>query len=391
MDIILIIILILIISLVLVFFMGNIMIIGAISGADFSEEWGLIIIVAVMDIILLCLAMAKIMPSISSSFQLMRSGLKNRKIAKKESAKLKKLLKSEEPDVNKLQELRDKRVSESATKRNLHFCQLIENIAGKELLQDCLSKVREKQNVLDEMNDLENRILKIAERCKNAGDIKKCQYYLNILKTTKITTEITRLENDCEEQLLRRERESKAIRSWQKGVCCILIILITVFGMLYYQDTPYRELRSMIREQSLTAEMCDRNNQNSEESYYDYLTSKKGCDLIASELTKFHEDDDVIKAMWLLCIQPNRVNGFDLWASPSFIEWILKYVKNNGVRRVEEKIVTYTVDGYQITMDIYDDNKNDIRDVYHFMISDGKNNTAVDKWSRYNDTVPAIE
>lgn len=387
-----------IIFLILAFFEGNIMVIAAISDkgiSDWSEYWIIILVAVVIDIILLCFAMAKIMPPISSSFQLMRSGLQNRRIAKKESAKLKKLLKSEELDVNKLQELRDKRISESATKRTLHFCQLMENIAGKEQLQDCLSKVIEKQSVLDEMNDLENRIFKVAESCKNAGDIKKCQYYLNILKTTKITSEITRLENDCEEQLLWRERESKAIRSWQKGVCYLLIILIIVLAVLYDQDTPYRELRSMIRDQSLTAEMCDWKNRNSGESYYGYLDSEKGRNLIASELTKFHEEDDVIKAMWLLCIQPYAINGFDLWASSSFIEWILEYAKNNGVRSVEGRTegrerVTYTVDGYQIMISLYDDNKN-ISDIYHFTISNGENETTVDNWGRYNNTIPVIE
>lgn len=374
------------------------MIIYAISEndtSDWSEYWIIVLVAVVIDLILICLVLARFMPPVCSSFQLMRNGLKNRRIAKKESAKLKKLLKSEKLDVDRLQELRDKRINESATKRTLHFCQLIENIAGKEQLQDCLSEVREKQSVLDEINDLENRILKVAESCKNAGDIKKCKYFLNILKTAKITPEITRLENDCEEQLLRREIESKAIRSWQKGVCCLLIILIIVFAMLYIQDTPYRELRSMIRDQSLTAEMCDRKNQNSEESYYEYLDSEKGRNLIASELTKLHENDDVIKAMWLLCIQPNSVNGYDLWASPSFIEWILRYAKNNGVRSVEERAggrecVTYTVDGYQIIMDLYDDKK-DISKIYDFLISDGENITSVDRWSRYKNTTPAIE
>lgn len=385
-----------VIGLISAFLEGNIMIIAAVCGGDaidWSEYWIIVVIAVVIDLILLCLAMVIIMPPISSSFQLMRSGLKNRRIAKKESAKLKKFMKSEELDVNRLQELRDKRISESATKRTLHFCQLIENIAGKEQLHDCLSEVREKQGVLDEINDLENRILKVAESCKNAGDIKKCKYYLNILKNTKITSEITRLENDCEEQLLQRERESKAIRSWLKGVCCLLVILITIFAILYIQDTPYRELRSMIRDQSLTAEMCGWKNRNSEGSYYEYLDSEKGRNLIASELTKLHENDDVIKAMWLLCIQPNSVDGYDLWASPSFIEWILRYAKNKGVRSVvfgDWECVTYTVDGYQITMDLNDD-KRDISDLYDFWISDGENLTYIYRRSGYKNNTPAIE
>ena len=390
-----------IIFLILAFFEGNIMIIISISEkdiSDWSEFWIIILVAVVIDIILLWLAMAKIMPPISSSFQLMRSGLKNRRIAKKESAKLKKLLKSEELDVNRLQELRDKRISESATKRTLHFCQLIDNIVGKEQLQDCLSAVREKQSVLDEINNLENRILKVAENCKNAGNIKKCKYYLNILKTTKITPEITRLENDCEEQLLQREREGKAIRSWQKGICCLLVILVTIFAILFIQDTPYRELRSMIRDQSLTAEMCSRKNRNSEESYYEYLDSEKGHKLIASELTKLHKNDDVIKAMWLLCIQPDCIDGYNLSASPSFINWIVDYAKHNGVRNTDQKgdygllyFVTYSVDDYQITLSSYYDNMSTIK-TGGFDISNGDEQVSVNTKINYaKENIPTIE
>lgn len=383
---------------VVAFFEGNIMLIIAACGGDsvdWSEYWIIVVIAVVMDLILLWLVMAKIIPPVSSSFRLMRSGIKNRRIAKKESAKLKKLLKKQEPDLNRLRELRDKKITESATKRTLHFCRLIETIDGTEQLRDCMSEVSMKQSVLDEIKDIEESILNVAERCKNAGDIKKCNYYLDILKSTKITPEITTLENECKWQLSQRDREKNAIRSWQKGACWFLLIIITASAALYIRDTPYRELRTMIRNQSLTAEMCAWKYRNSEESYYEYINTNKGRNLIASELTKFHEEDDVLKAMWLLCIQPNRVDGYDLWASPSFIEWILGYARMNGVRSVEERAygeqyVTYTVDGYQIIMTLYNDGKG-IGNIYQFSISDGENQIAIDKRSRYDDTVPAIE
>lgn len=67
----------------------------------------------------------------------------------------------------------------------------------------------------------------------------------------------------------------------------------------------------------------------------------------------------------------------------------------NGVRSVEERAyggdyVTYTVDGYQIIMTLYNDGKG-IGNISEFSISDGENQINVDKWSRYNDTVPVIE
>lgn len=391
-----------VISIVLLFFVGNGMIISAVCGKyplNWSEDWVGVLVAIVGDIILLCLALAKIMPSVSSSFQLMKGGLKNRRVAKKESANLKELLKDEKLDLNRLQELRDERINESATKRTLHFCQLIENIVGNEQLQDCMSEVRKKQSALDEMNEIENKVFKVAESCKNAGDIYACEHYLNILKTTKTTSEITSLENECEEQLLLRERERKAIRLWVKVFLGAFIFCITVFAGLYIKDTPYRELRSMIRDRSLTTEMYEWRSRNSEESYYRYLVSEKGYKLLASELTKLHREDDAEKAMWLLCIQPNCIDGYHLGTTTSFIKWIVEYAKANGIRSTapmgtestQHKVI-YDVDGYRITLSSYDDKEFNINDINSFRISDGENEVRVYKRYEYlEETIPMIE
>ena len=390
------------VAIVLSALVGNIMITSAVGGdytLDWSEDWFGVVSAVVIDLILLCLAIGKFLPPVCLSFQLMRSGLKNRRIAKKESANLKKLLENAKIDVNRLQELRDKRISESATNRTLHFCQLIETIAGEEQLQGCMSEVRKKQSVLDEINDIENRVFKVAESCKNAGDIFGCRYYLNILKTEKITPEITSLEDECEAQLLRRGMESRAIRLWVKVFLGVFIILAAVFTKLYIEDTPYRELRSMIKDQTLTAEMCDWSSRNNEESYYEFLISEKGYKLLASELTKLHRDNDVSKAMWLLCIQPDCIDGYRLGASTSFVEWIIEYARANGIRSTDQKgaeisnfNVTYSVDGYQVTIKYYKDKSSNINDIDYFLISDGENEAGV--YVRYKNlkkTIPIIE
>ena len=394
--------LVIIIVIIAAFFVGNIMIISAMSGngtADWGEYWILIFIAVVIDFILIFLAMAKIMPSANSSFQLMRSGLKNRRIAKKESANLKKLLKKEKPDVNRLQELRDKRISESDTKRTLHFCQLIENIAGEEQLQDCLSEVRKKQSVLDEISDIENKVFKVAESYKNAGDFYECKHYLDILKAEKITPEITSLENEYMEQVLRRERERRAIRLWVIVFLGVFIFFAAVFARFYIADIPYRELRSMIKDQSLTAEMCNLENRESEESYYKYFKSEKGYKLLASELTRLHQDGNISEAMWLLCIQPDCIDGIHLGASSSFIRWIVEYARANGVRSTNQKdaddssyIVTYDVDGYQILIYSYDDKDSKTNVIYSFYIINGKNSSTINLRNPFvEEAMPIIE
>lgn len=382
------------------FFIGNIMIISAICGGgtqDWAEYWILLVIAIVTDIILLGLILLKIIPRVSSSYDHMRNGLKNRKIEKRESRRLKKLLKDETLYVNRLQELRDKGISERKIKRTLHFCQLIESIDGKGQLQDCMAKVSEKQSILDEINDIEGRIFGFAECCEKAGNVIKCKYYLDLLKIHMITPEIVSLEKECESRQSLRELERKAVRSWIKGALVALGILVAVFVALYIQDTPYRNLRSMIKDQTLTEEMCDWSNRKSEDSYYEYLTSKKGYKLLAAELTKLHSEDDVARAMWLLCIQPDCIDGYNLAASPSFIKWIVRYAKANGIRSTDQEgiddtwyDVIYDVDGFQITINSYEDKT--IDDIDDFLISDGENSSTIHaKYKIIDETIPIIK
>ena len=388
----------LVFTIVVAFFFGNGVIIVAIFGGDVSEQWSeywiLILIAVVIDLILLYVG-AKI---INEPLQLARSGLRNRRNAKKNSAELKKILKDEKSDVDRLVELRNKGIDENVTKRTFRFCQLIENIDGKEQLKECLSEVSEKQRVLDEINDIENRMLKIAESCKDAGDIEKCRYYLDILKSKKLASKITSLEDECQEQIFARGRENSAIWSCAKVLLGILFILVVIIAVWYQKDAPYRKLRSMIREQTLTAEMCSWKNMRSEESVYREFESEKGYKLLVSELTRLHRDDDVSKAMWLLCIQPVSIDGVRLCASSSFIEWIVEYAKTNGVRSTDQDgdddswyNVTYSVDGYQIIIDSSADKDRAIN-VQDFVISDGENRTDVYVKNQYQrETIPTIQ
>lgn len=391
-----------IMMLLMVGFGGNMVIISAVHEGDMSaisEMWILVLLGIVDDIILLYFVLKKLHVSVIPSFRLARNGLKNRRMAKKESAKLKKFMQNEKLYVNRLQVLRDKGISESAIKQTFRFCQLIETIAGKEQLQDCLSEINKRQNVLDEIRDIESRILKIAESYKNVGDTEKCRFYLDILRSTnKIKPEITALENECKVLLYSRDAERKAIRLWRRIFLGALAVFVMVSVVLYVEDTPYRKLRSMIKDQTLTAEMCSLENRYSEESCYDYLASERGRKLLASELTKLHRDDDINKAMWLLCIQPDCINGYGLCASPSFINWIVDYAKTNGVRSTDPEgisgllhYVIYTVDGYQIVLSSnYDDMS--VVTIGGFDISDGNSQISVQIRSKdANGTIPTIE
>lgn len=392
----------LLILIVMGFFCGNIMIVEMIYSGEtlYFDDSGLLVLLAVVgDCILLYLAIAKIKTPFISSLQLLRSGLKNRRKAKKEAANLKKLADREEHYVNRLQELRKKGISKSATKQALHFCWLMETLAGKEQLQDCLCKVNEKQSDLHEIEEIESNLLHLAESYNIAGNTEKYNYYLNLVKENKSAPMAASVEEKCLEYTLLREKERKAIRSWRNVFLAILICLAIGYALYYTYDAPYRQLRSRIRDQSLTAEMCDEENMSREESYYVYLNSSKGYKLLASELTQLHINNDVRKAMWLLCIQPDFIDGYDVGASTSFMDWIIKYAKSNGVRSTDQEgagdrwyNVTYEVDGYRITISSDEDRTSDINEIRDFFITDGENKSTICVWKRYGKKdMPIIE
>ena len=275
----------------------------------------------------------------------------------------------------------------------------METLAGKEQLQDCFCKVNEMQSDLHEIEEIESEILHIAESYNIADNTEKCNYYLSLVKENKSAPEVASVEEKCLEYTILREKERNAIRSWRKVLLGIFICLAIGYALYYTYNAPYRELRSRIRDQSLTAEMCDEENMSRAESYYVYLHSSKGYKFLASELTQLHMDNDVGKAMWLLCIQPDFIDGYDVGASTSFMDWIIKYAKSNGVRSTDQKgvndrwyNVTYEVDGYRITISSDEDRTSDINEIRDFFITDGENQSTICVRKSYNKTdAPIIE
>ena len=97
--------------------------------------------------------------------------------------------------------------------------------------------------------------------------------------------------------------------------------------------------------------MIDWKNKGSENSYYEYIHTDKGYKFLANVLSELHKNNDIKKAMWLLCVQPDCINGIDLCASDSFIDWVVDYAEENGTK-IEDSDgdITYTVNGYKISI-----------------------------------------
>lgn len=181
----------------------------------------------------------------------------------------------------------------------------------------------------------------------------------------------------------------KRMKLIAKIVIPIIIIITLVASVKYIQNAPYRKLHSMIEEQSLTAEMLEYNNKDNKDSYYDLIRSEKGYKFLASELTKLHRNNDIKKAMWLLCIQPGCIDGIDVCASDSFIDWVVDYARENGSQKTDSKgNTTYSVDGYEITISsIFDHSIG-----HYFRISNGQDGASIDRKNSYHEGyVPTIQ
>ena len=124
-------------------------------------------------------------------------------------------------------------------------------------------------------------------------------------------------------------------------------------------------------------------------SHYDYIQSEKGYKFLASELTKLHRDNDIKKAMWLLCIQHGCIDGIDVCASDSFIDWVVDYGRENGTQETDSnRNTTYFVDGYEITISsIFDSSIG-----HSFSISNGQDGAIVENRNSFHEGyVPTIQ
>ena len=195
------------------------------------------------------------------------------------------------------------------------------------------------------------------------------------------------IEEAC--PILHKENRKKKIRIiWSCLVAAVIIIAITIIGN-YSSNAPYRDIQSKIDNQTLTVEMLDWKNRETEGSYYEYIHSEKGYKFLANVFSKLHQNDDIEKAMWLLCVQPDCIDGMDLCASDAFIDWVVDYAKENGTKKEQsDGDITYSVDGYEITISsIFDYSIG-----HSFYITNGKESTSVEKRNPYHDgTVPTIK
>lgn len=355
---------------------------------DNPFAWIMVIIAIVADAILLFYLVKVIGKPIINSALLAKNGVKNRLIIIKESCKIKRTSQDISVLVKRLEKLKRPGIDKSATMRTYHLCQLISAVSNEEHISECFGAVNKRIDIILEIGSIERSIVQYADRYKAIGNAKECLRYLEIADAEQNETKFDEINKVCNEQFTSQKKEGKAIKIWTTILVFLLLTLIVILSMQYINDTPYRELRSMIVDESLTAEMCDWHNKEDKNSYYNYFHSERGYKFIASELTEFHTNNDIEKALWLLCIQPDCIDGINLCASDSFIDWVVDYAKANGFKEVNsDGGITYTVKGFEISIcSIFDYSIG-----HYFEIDNGTERTSVNNRNTYHEgSVPTI-
>lgn len=302
---------------------------------------------------------------------------------KRESKKLLGEHNSIQAAISRLEILKQDHVDVHQLAKERRLCDLLGAISPESSVDVCLQELSEKQIVIDEMRQLEQKIKSAAERCAEVGDTQKCDAYMGALGKQPMFVDVSHLKTKCNEQKELDKINKEKIKKLAVAFLAIVVVAGIIGLVAWSNNAPYRELEAAIDNRSLTREMCEYSSRTDEDIYYKIVDSEKGMKLIARKLTEAHKKDDIDTALWLLCVQPNNVNGFDIGASEEFILWIADYARENG-KSAGENSNKYTVGDY--TIKIYD-----YADIY-LSISNGEHNVSVDqKYKEQEKSIPIIQ
>lgn len=391
-----------------VFIVGNAFLFTGALNDDLSDNgiaWFMVIVAVIADLIILGWIASKVFSAVEK---------------KHESNKTEKLSNMKELVVK---EIGNKISHRSEIKRafDRHFEKIERQFSLVSLISSCMgTNNQELKNLLlnnkeEAFRGTKNEIfdtLSEDEKKRFPQNIAEVEDYEKILEQeiSKLKTELNSVAASDDEQIsamikkhcpeVHKNINRKRLKLIAKIIIPTTIVIVLISAINFANNIPYRELHSKIEDQSLTAEMLSWNNRENDDSYYKLVRCEKGYKFLASELTKLHRKNDVKKAMWLLCIQPDCIDGIDLCASDSFIDWVVNYARKNGKEHTDSKgNTTYSIDGYDVTISsIFNHNVGHYSGIsngnigHYFSISDGQNGTRVDRKNSYHEGyVPTIQ
>lgn len=286
--------------------------------------------------------------------------------------KIKKETKENEKEIyaiiEQLKKLRNANIDPIKVERANTFYQLIQFMDYNVQISGCEKALKEKYDILESVKNLEKELIEKAEIYKQKGNIDKYIYCCSFVDQNQSFGYTNRLRNECLEYAAQRREERKAFKKWRNVILILLSILLAISIIRTINNIPYWQLHNEIKNQTLTREMCDYSNRENENSYYQYLEEDKGLKVICKELSNYHKKNDIESALWLICVQPDCINGYDMCASEEFMEWIMECAKNNGIKDGNNGFDTYFIGDYQI--ELYSDD--------YILVSNDKNSSSVE-------------
>lgn len=362
---------------------GNIIIVKAFLDVnlEYITNVFIIVIVGVIgDVALLIYCIYKFRKSIFLSLIMVKNGLYYSIKMRKRPAIIKKSTLNITSDISRWNQLKALEINKDATQHADRICKLFVMITQDDSMQNCLETVDEKKKIIAQMDNIEKKLTEIAENYCYVGNLEKCTYYMGLIHSNQNAKEQATLEEKCLTLRELRKKERKAFALW--GGILVVIIALLVLISVFIKNGLDKPIHERIENQTLTKKMCEK------DLYYNYFHSEKGYELLAFELAELHHNNDVPKAMWLLSVQPDCIDGFNVGASDSFIDWIVEYAKENGEMQINDNYETeYLVDDYIITLNSHFEYSFG----HTFTIGQGKYVRSVERKSDYVEDLPTIE
>ena len=151
-------------------------------------------------------------------------------------------------------------------------------------------------------------------------------------------------------------KEKKSIKDFaskhKKGLIVIAICIIIAIGVVvlinFIQNAPYRALKESLNNNTFSAEWAEDN------GHKDIGYDDKAMQVVADQLGKYHENNEVEKALYVLSELFKfevEIDGHYYYASSDFINWIQESAQSEGelMEPSNNKFLKYNLYGYTIS------------------------------------------
>ncbi len=82
-----------------------------------------------------------------------------------------------------MKELRALGIERGSTLRTHKFCHLLVAVSNEEQMKACLEAVNRRKAIVNEIGDIEQSIVQLADKYRAVGNAEKCVQYLEIVES----------------------------------------------------------------------------------------------------------------------------------------------------------------------------------------------------------------